>query len=394
MARRFFSGATLEQAVLAAARHHGIEPERVAYEQRERQHGVLNLRRKVVIEVAPEAAVLPEGQEVPWQPKLAGVSNPAAGAKPVRPAAPGSRTATDGAAARAGRTGTDAHAALGADREGERGARPQADAVAGGERRVGAPAWADAGGGEDAAVESSGDREVVAGRDDRDRSGEDIAGDRDPLGPRVSESRVSEPRVSEPRVSRAGGEWRLDHAPAERGDGGHPEGGAWRPAGQDRVPPVVNAEPLMADPLDAADTALGEIADFLLFDMQWEIQQEADESLSVDLGGDDREQIVANDAQVMRAIEHLLPRLIRGKAGQPFLVRVDCDGFLAEHEARMQVFAERVAEEVRRAGRSRLLDPMAPADRRLVHVALASDPTVDTESEGEGFTKRVRISPV
>lgn len=53
-ARRFFSGRTLQQALLDAARHHGVEPESVAYRVRDRA-GAVKARNKVVIEVDPEA---------------------------------------------------------------------------------------------------------------------------------------------------------------------------------------------------------------------------------------------------------------------------------------------------------------------------------------------------
>lgn len=52
--RRFFSGRTLEQALLEAARHHGLEPEEVVYRLRE-THGVSKARGKTVIEVDPDS---------------------------------------------------------------------------------------------------------------------------------------------------------------------------------------------------------------------------------------------------------------------------------------------------------------------------------------------------
>lgn len=51
--RRFFSGSSLAQAVLAAARYHSLDPSSVAYSVRRKKHGFLNVRRGVVIEVDP-----------------------------------------------------------------------------------------------------------------------------------------------------------------------------------------------------------------------------------------------------------------------------------------------------------------------------------------------------
>ncbi len=42
-------------------------------------------------------------------------------------------------------------------------------------------------------------------------------------------------------------------------------------------------------------------------------------------------------------------------------------------------------------GGTRTLRPMNPADRRIVHLALADDPDVETESQGNGYFKRVSI---
>ena len=36
---------------------------------------------------------------------------------------------------------------------------------------------------------------------------------------------------------------------------------------------------------------------------------------------------------------------------------------------------------------------MNPADRRVIHMTLADDPGVVTESEGEGYFKRVSVRP-
>ena len=39
------------------------------------------------------------------------------------------------------------------------------------------------------------------------------------------------------------------------------------------------------------------------------------------------------------------------------------------------------------------LEPMSAAERRVVHVALADDPGVESESTGEGRDRRVVVYP-
>ncbi|HEY4573620.1 MAG TPA: R3H domain-containing nucleic acid-binding protein, partial [Thermoanaerobaculia bacterium] len=121
---------------------------------------------------------------------------------------------------------------------------------------------------------------------------------------------------------------------------------------------------------------------------------QGEERLEVDLSGDDVDWCFADDGEVLMALEHLLPRMIRSlSGGETTAVRVDCDNFHEIREERLRSLAQRVAEEVRRRGKPRILEPMNPADRRIIHTTLADDPHVMTESEGDGYFKRIMVRP-
>ena len=57
MTRRFFSGSSLDQAVMMAARHYGVDPEQLAYRQIEKKHGFLRTRKAVMIADQHEMAM-------------------------------------------------------------------------------------------------------------------------------------------------------------------------------------------------------------------------------------------------------------------------------------------------------------------------------------------------
>jgi hypothetical protein len=52
--RRFFSGDSLQQAIIQAANYFNLDPDWVAYRSLDKRHGFLKTRRKVVIEVDPD----------------------------------------------------------------------------------------------------------------------------------------------------------------------------------------------------------------------------------------------------------------------------------------------------------------------------------------------------
>jgi spoIIIJ-associated protein len=51
-----------------------------------------------------------------------------------------------------------------------------------------------------------------------------------------------------------------------------------------------------------------------------------------------------------------------------------------------------MAEKARQSGLPQEMGPMNPYERRIVHLAIAEDPTVSSESIGDAFLKTVIIS--
>ncbi len=75
----------------------------------------------------------------------------------------------------------------------------------------------------------------------------------------------------------------------------------------------------------------------------------------------------------------------------PWRIVLDTEGYRARREEALVRMAHRVADEAARTRSSRLLEPMNPFERRLVHTAINERDDVVTKSEGDGLYKRVRI---
>lgn len=101
--------------------------------------------------------------------------------------------------------------------------------------------------------------------------------------------------------------------------------------------------------------------------------------------------LLEDDGAVLQALEHLLQRALGDRF--PGRLALDATGYRADREARLQERARAWAEEVRRSGRPRELPPMNAYDRRLVHLAMASEPGVRSFSVGEGARRRITIAP-
>ncbi len=122
------------------------------------------------------------------------------------------------------------------------------------------------------------------------------------------------------------------------------------------------------------------------------VYQTADR-IEIDLEGRDTKLLLRHYGKGLFAMEHLMPKMIRSLGGELVPCRVDCDGFHEMREQELGDLAERTARQVISKGRPVTLDWLNPAERRIVHLALADNPDVYTESMGKGYLKRLSIRP-
>ena len=115
------------------------------------------------------------------------------------------------------------------------------------------------------------------------------------------------------------------------------------------------------------------------------------DELLFELIGDDVEPLLANKGEGLTGLEVLVGRIAAKRLGRPVHPRLDADGFRAHRKEALEELARQSAEEVRRSRRPTLLPPLSPWERRLVHMALSEDAEVETQSEGDGFLKRVEV---
>ena len=84
-------------------------------------------------------------------------------------------------------------------------------------------------------------------------------------------------------------------------------------------------------------------------------------------------------------------RLVDDENSPAWRVILDCEGYRDRRESTIARMAQRMADEASRTGSSRLLEPLNPFERRIVHRLVADREDVASKSEGDGLYKRVRI---
>jgi spoIIIJ-associated protein len=125
-----------------------------------------------------------------------------------------------------------------------------------------------------------------------------------------------------------------------------------------------------------------------------EVAVDHDGTVHVDVHGGDAGRLIGKGGRTLAALEFLTNAVVNKVEGEsPVRVNVDIGGYKRRRDERLRQVAQRAAARVRKTGMPFELDPMSAAERRVVHVELADDPGVMSESTGEGRDRRVVIHP-
>ncbi|HEX7003971.1 MAG TPA: RNA-binding cell elongation regulator Jag/EloR [Trueperaceae bacterium] len=147
------------------------------------------------------------------------------------------------------------------------------------------------------------------------------------------------------------------------------------------------------DPSERTETFLVNL--LLNFDPSYavEITSQSDEEVNVEIYGGDPGKIIGRNGRTLAALEYLTNAVINRQEGENVRVSIDVGGYKRRRDERLRETAFRAADKVRKTGEAVELEPMSAAERRVIHVALADEPDIQTESSGEGRARRVVVLP-
>ena len=118
---------------------------------------------------------------------------------------------------------------------------------------------------------------------------------------------------------------------------------------------------------------------------------DTDQGMEVRIEGEDGGILTRRGGEGLQALQHLVATSFRRQLGDDRRVVIDCNGFRREKDAELRQMALFMAEKAR-DGSPQEMGPLNPYERRIVHLAIAEDPSVSSESIGDAFLKTVIIS--
>jgi spoIIIJ-associated protein len=128
------------------------------------------------------------------------------------------------------------------------------------------------------------------------------------------------------------------------------------------------------------------------FDLQAKVEK-TEEGFLVNFSGGDSQLVTGKEGLLLDSFQIFIKRLLQNKfPDQKIEVSVDCEGFLEDSAQELKDLAEKLKNYVLDKGGTSFVRALPPRERKIVHRYLAEDERVKSQSVGEGFYKKIRIS--
>jgi len=112
----------------------------------------------------------------------------------------------------------------------------------------------------------------------------------------------------------------------------------------------------------------------------------------LDIEGLDSELLQSQTGELLEAVQHLINQIFGRQLPAGERLVCDVEGVRATREAELQAMANLAAKRVRDSGVSFTFQPMNANERRIIHLTLADQQDLFTESIGEGSERKLKVA--
>lgn len=120
---------------------------------------------------------------------------------------------------------------------------------------------------------------------------------------------------------------------------------------------------------------------------------ESEQGCLLSIDGADNGLLLNQGGELLDALQQILNQALGRNLPKGQRIVCDADNYRAAREAELRAMAQHAARQVRSTSSPFVFGPMDATERRVIHLTLASETDLHTESIGEGNARRLRVSP-
>ena len=120
--------------------------------------------------------------------------------------------------------------------------------------------------------------------------------------------------------------------------------------------------------------------------------EDTPDAIRIDLSGEGGEILLRRKAEALDALQQIVNTGFRRELADDRSFVVDCMDYRKAKDAELRQMAKFMMEKAKSSGMPQEMGPLNPYARRLVHLTVAEDPHMTSESIGDAYLKTVIIS--
>lgn len=140
-----------------------------------------------------------------------------------------------------------------------------------------------------------------------------------------------------------------------------------------------------------AQSFLNDVLTGIKCDLQASVQ-EAEDGCLLNFDGADTSMLLNEGGELLEALQHLVNQAFGRSLPKGERIVCDVENFRATREAELRAMARHDAERVRSTSVPFTFGPMDASERRVIHLSLAEETDLHTESVGDGAARRLKVS--
>lgn len=118
---------------------------------------------------------------------------------------------------------------------------------------------------------------------------------------------------------------------------------------------------------------------------------ENEDGAIITFNGEGMAALIGHHGETLDALQYLIALTCNRIDGDYYRITLDCGNYREKREVTLQGLAGRISAKVKKTGRSQLLEPMNPYERRIIHAVVSDIEGVYSKSKGEEPNRRVVI---
>lgn len=132
----------------------------------------------------------------------------------------------------------------------------------------------------------------------------------------------------------------------------------------------------------------------LLKDLRFDLSvssKQTKEGCLLDISGEDSSFLLNESGEMLDAFETILFQIYGKELDKTERIICDAEGFRQTRKAELQAMARFAAQNVRKSGRPFTFGKLNSTERRVIHLTLAEEADLQSESVGDGRDRKLQV---